>query len=454
MNTIRTIRKIFKWTPKAFFDAIKEGDIEHVRELLENGANPNKRDSDGYLPLTLVTSAEFNVSVEIAALLLEYGADPNRPDSLPPLFNASSVGDLELVRLLVDRGADVNKPWETLGRTPLWVAAQDGHTQIVEYLLDRGASPNQRDTSGWTPLHAAAISGKLEIVKLLLERGTYTDADRESCLREAAAYGRSKVVKLLIVQGTDPNKGDEEGYTALHNAARRNDFETVKMLLLHGADPSIKSKRGTLPIHLAIKFPRVRELLKIPLPPPPLVLGKEKTRNAYKDLGVEPTASLEEIRKKYLELRKNIEQRKTKGSATEMQDTSSSRSLRSITASYNILKNNREEYDNVVDKPRRVLLAKLRKLCFEDMDVVSMRHFDDMTLEELRRVYVLSKSEGKLVDDAIQKGHCFEEDTLKTMYKNGMRTNPLTREPLSASLLAELAKGGGVRVARKKKTTK
>ncbi len=113
---------------------------------------------------------------KIVALLLRIGADPNVLDAgnHTPLYRlanecAADTGP-EIVRMLVDAGAEVNHCGGVTRATPLHMAARRGHLGVAQALLDLGAALDARDTKGCTPLHRAINCRKPEVVKLLRQR--------------------------------------------------------------------------------------------------------------------------------------------------------------------------------------------------------------------------------------------------------------------------------------------
>jgi ankyrin repeat protein len=224
-------------------DAVLNGDVKRVKEMLEKGADPNARD-------------EYDNTL---------------------LHLAASWGHVGIVKLLLGHGANLNAQ-NKYGRTPLHKAAYWNHVDVVRLLLEHGANPNVQDIDGWTPLHDAAIWSHVEIVKLLLEHGANPNTQTirgYTPLHHAAYWGRVDVVRLLLERGADPNAKDKYGDTPLHIAASRGSVDVVRLLLEHGADPTIKNKDGNTPLDVARAEGRrevvslIEEWLRPPPPPPP-----------------------------------------------------------------------------------------------------------------------------------------------------------------------------------------
>lgn len=159
------------------------------------------------------------------------------------LYLAAKAGKTEVVKLLVERGADPGIEAKSRGEGgyglfipggyPLQAAVRNGHNEVVEALLESGVDPNQRFKGGWRSLHVAAFNNDVTATRLLLSKGASVDSRSDS------------------------------GQTPLHDAAERGGVELVKLLLDHGADRSIADKNGRRPVHFAAKNPssEVRTLL-------------------------------------------------------------------------------------------------------------------------------------------------------------------------------------------------
>ena len=136
------------------------------------------------------------------------------------IHDASEIGDLSQIKLLLQNGANINST-DNRGRTPLYIAAGGGKSNLVSYLLEHGADPNKG--ASWKgnqmPIHVAAMYGHVEIIQDLLRHGAKIDACTtagESALHYAAQYGRSAAVKFLLKEGANPNATDILGWTPLY----------------------------------------------------------------------------------------------------------------------------------------------------------------------------------------------------------------------------------------------
>jgi cytochrome c len=147
-------------------DAAKDGDVAQIELLLSQGADINQ----GVLgtPLYFAIDADH---AEAAKLLIERGADVNKQSTLgAPLHAASARGMTYTVALLLDRGADLHLQWQQM--TPLHIAARNGRLEVVRLLLDRGADINATTGLDEPALHFAVFFEHQDVADLLRERGT------------------------------------------------------------------------------------------------------------------------------------------------------------------------------------------------------------------------------------------------------------------------------------------
>jgi ankyrin repeat protein len=122
------------------------------------------------------------------------------------LLDATCKGKLEVVKSLLDRGANVNTGGLS-NLTPLHFAANGGNTEIARFLLDRGAQVDAEGEGKQTPLHMAAIRGHTEVARLLLDRGANVNAVnmiKWTPLHETEWHGHTELARLLILRGADP----------------------------------------------------------------------------------------------------------------------------------------------------------------------------------------------------------------------------------------------------------
>ena len=179
-----------------FFVAIKRDDAQAINVLLSRGFDPNTLDPKGLNGLYLALRDQ---SLKAAGVLITWpktDVELRTAEDESPLMMASLKGNLDLVRKLIDRGADVNKP-------------------------------------GWAPLHYAATNGHLKIMELLLDENAYIDAaspNGTTPLMMAAHYGSAAAVKVLLEAGADPTIRNQLGLTAIDFAYRVNRTEAAEMI--------------------------------------------------------------------------------------------------------------------------------------------------------------------------------------------------------------------------------
>jgi ankyrin repeat protein len=108
--------------------------------------------------------------------------------------------------------------------TPLIIAASYGHVEVVRLFLEGGADVQRGNIYNWNALHEAAYKGHLEVCRLLLSWGANVNSvwkEKKTVLHEAAWYGQLSVVKLLVESGADVRLKDVNGWTAADYARSR-----------------------------------------------------------------------------------------------------------------------------------------------------------------------------------------------------------------------------------------
>jgi ankyrin repeat protein len=157
--------------------AVGRGDLKQVKALLQN--NPElvnaKAEKSGWTPLHL---AAFVGKLEIAKLLIAHGADVNAvyddeltplEDKTTPLHFAARYEHLEVANVLIEKGANVNAK-DVYQKTPLHEAVFNGKTMMAKLLVKNDAEINAKDSSGSTPLHSAVGRGYTETAKFLIKQ--------------------------------------------------------------------------------------------------------------------------------------------------------------------------------------------------------------------------------------------------------------------------------------------
>lgn len=191
-----------------FFAAIKQDNAAAITQLLQRGFDPDTRDPSGIPGLYL---AIREPSLKAAQALIAWpktNVEARTAQDESPLMMAALKGHLELVRQLIGRDADVNKP-------------------------------------GWTALHYAATNGHVAVMQLLLDHHAYIDAESPNGttpLMMAAQYGSPGAVKLLLEAGADPLLKNQLGLTAIDFAQRANRKDSADLI---AAFVRARAPRGT-----------------------------------------------------------------------------------------------------------------------------------------------------------------------------------------------------------------
>lgn len=179
-----------------FFRAVRSDNASGVESLLRRGFDPNTRDEHGMTGLLLAIREPSPRVIQVLLASPQTKVELRNGNDESPLMLAAIKGQMDLVKQLIARDADINKP-------------------------------------GWTALHYAASSGQVEIMKLLLEKHAFIDAQSPNGttpLMMAAMYGSPESVKLLLDEGADPSMKNQQNMTAMDFAVRGQRPDAVELL--------------------------------------------------------------------------------------------------------------------------------------------------------------------------------------------------------------------------------
>jgi ankyrin repeat protein len=250
--------------------AAAAGDAEAVRRAIEGGVSVDARVPE----FSALSAAAYFGRREIVDLLLERGANINKAEEIDghtPLLRAIMGGEPEIAAGLVERGADVNRGTEA-GFSALMVAVGGGHSALVSTLVGKGAEVNAKDEDGETALMFAA-NGSAEIARFLIANGADVNIQMDdgwTALMQAVFRGNAGIAGLLLDAGADVNNRSVNGWTALMAAITPASFRgnpgLVELLIGKGADlDASMTENGQAPLHLALfsEEPEIAKMLVV-----------------------------------------------------------------------------------------------------------------------------------------------------------------------------------------------
>jgi len=261
---------VLKWTPLRYADRTKSWMAMDI--LLQNGANPD----DIVFTRQNLIAKEWGQSalwecaskghIKLLQFMLNCGIQLNAHIEVPEnqlnkctlLHLASYCGQVEVVRLIVNRGADINIR-DAINNTALHYAAESCSVGIIKFLIDKGLSVNLTNTENSTPLHISVQFGHLEATKTLVGKGATMDNTNEygvTALMIAAIHCKLEFFRYLTEKGADINvpNAKHNNNTAVHYAAASGSVDIIKLLLDKRMSVNLTNTEDSTPLHITAEF--------------------------------------------------------------------------------------------------------------------------------------------------------------------------------------------------------
>ncbi|XP_045163885.2 ankycorbin-like isoform X5 [Mercenaria mercenaria] len=245
--------------------ACQHGNAEQLKHLLDNGASVKASDTSGK---TALHHCADNLETQCAEMLLEKDSailEVQDEQGYTALALAVLVGNVNLIKLLLEKGADIGTDDNEGHKLAHW-AAVCGHLKVLDILIQNKADMSTADSHHAYPIHYAAQmnganSGNTEsrisekVLKKFLDSkvrlDVVDDAGRQPLLW-AACSGNAESCKMLLKAGADINSTDKDDLTALHCAASRGHYDCIEVLRKNGADVNLIDKNKCTPLFYAI----------------------------------------------------------------------------------------------------------------------------------------------------------------------------------------------------------
>jgi len=246
--------------------AVVYGKKSVVRWLLAHGANVGASDHNGKQPIHYlyeapVRGAPFNIRKAMLNVLLAAGGDINAADCTENrlIHSAVKAGDVDIVRLLIEKDVDLNVA-NIDGALPIHIVVAQAHPELLTLLLDHGADIHAVDRDGKQPVHylceapiqQAPFEVRKAMLNVLLEAGgdiNAVDFAEDSLIHSAVKAGDVDIVRLLIEKDVDLNVANIDGALPIHIVAQQGHLELLTLFLDCGADIHAVDRDGKKPTH-------------------------------------------------------------------------------------------------------------------------------------------------------------------------------------------------------------
>ena len=233
----------------ALAHAALKDDSGLIMRLLKDGADIDY--ADGGLAYNALGAAASRGNLPMVTLLVEQGADINAKGGYfgTALGLACCEEHMDIITFLLKRGADINLQGRSL-KTALMECCQVGNYSLVRFLIEAGADVTLSSRSQNTALHSACCvspksSNRGDIVDILIQKGADVNLQnnfKETALYEASENGHQEIVEILVRKGSDINLQNRDGKTALYRASEIGYKEIVEILVRKGADVNLQNE--------------------------------------------------------------------------------------------------------------------------------------------------------------------------------------------------------------------
>ena len=196
--------------------------------------------------MTALMIAAGTDKLQAVQCLLEKGADPSLQDNdgWNVLHHASQGGNPVIIELMLSHVPSIDSR-NNRGVTALMIAAANDKLQAVQYLLEKAADPSLQDYKGWNLLHHSSQGDNPFIIELMVRHVPSIDSRNNegvTALMNAAGYGKLQAVQCLLDKGADPSLQNIKGWNLLHSASQGGNPDIIELMLSHV--PSIDSRKN------------------------------------------------------------------------------------------------------------------------------------------------------------------------------------------------------------------
>ncbi|BAY89790.1 MULTISPECIES: ankyrin repeat domain-containing protein [unclassified Tolypothrix] len=240
----------------------QQGDIAGVANEISNGVDIDSLEEDFQKTPLMVAVSSSDAGIDMLRFLVEHGANVNaiEPESEHTVLDlAVQSGNIDKVQFILDAGADIN--YQTENGYDVLIQAMYGrdilHDQnlisILNLLISRGATVNGRSSYGETAIKVAAHLGRFDAVQLLLNAGANPEQLGWTELMHAIVFGNLEQVKLLLEKGAQQDVCDSWQRTPFLLSIQVGELAKTKLLLAMGANRNDVGISGKTPLMYAIE---------------------------------------------------------------------------------------------------------------------------------------------------------------------------------------------------------